>query len=141
LFRRECVEAIGGYPTIKFGGIDVVAVLKAQAEGWETKTFTEKTCQHHRKVATAHCVSTWKRLLHNGQKDYRLGSHPAVVLFRSVSQMRTRPYVVGGALNLVGYVWAFVCRVERAIPEDLIELRQSDQLRRVRALLRRVPIQ
>jgi glycosyltransferase involved in cell wall biosynthesis len=141
LFRRECFQTIGGYPALKFGGIDVVVVLKAQAAGWQTRTFTEKTCVHHRPVASAHCVNMCSRLVQNGQKDYRLGSHPAIVLFRSVSQMRSRPYVIGGVLNIVGYVWAMACRVERAIPEDLIELRQNDQLKRMKALFRRTPVQ
>jgi GT2 family glycosyltransferase len=141
LFRRECFQAIGGYPALEFGGIDLVVVLRARAEGWQTRTFAEKTCLHHRPVASAHCISFCQRQLQNGQKDYRLGSHPAIVLYRSVSRMRSSPYVIGGALNLVGYAWAMVRGVERAIPEELIELRQNDQLRRLKALFRRIPTQ
>jgi glycosyltransferase involved in cell wall biosynthesis len=142
LFRRECFRDIGGYPALKFGGIDVVVVLRAQAEGWQTRTFTEKTCVHHRPVASAHCGSTWRRLMQNGQKDYRLGSHPAIVLYRSLFQMvSSRPIVVGGVLNLVGYAWATVCRVERAIPDELVKLRQNNQLRRLKALVRGIPVQ
>jgi hypothetical protein len=137
MFRRECFQAIGGYPAITSGGIDVVVVLRAQAEGWQTRTFTEKICLHHRTVGSAHCVSTCKRLVQNGQKDYRLGSHPAIVLLRSVRQMTSRPQVVGGVLVLVGYVWAMLCRIERAIPEELIALRQNDQMRRLKAFIRR----
>jgi biofilm PGA synthesis N-glycosyltransferase PgaC len=137
MFRRECFQAIGGYPAIESGGIDVVVVLRAQAEGWQTRTFTEKTFLHHRTVGSAHCVSTCQRLLQNGQKDYRLGSHPAIVLLRSVRQMTSRPPVIGGVLVLAGYMWATLCRVERAIPEQLIELRRNDQLRRLKAFLRR----
>jgi hypothetical protein len=55
--------------------------------------------------------------------------------------MRRRPHVIGGVLNLVGYAWAVVRRVERAIPEELIELRQNNQLTRLKALLRRIPVQ
>jgi hypothetical protein len=137
LFRRECFQAIGGYPALKFGGIDVVVVLRARAEGWQTRTFTEKTCIHHRPVASAHCIGLWKRLLQNGVKDYRLGSHPAIVLYRSVCQMASRPLVIGGLLNLAGYVWAMLCHVERAIPEEFIELRRNNQLRRMKAIFLR----
>jgi len=137
LFRRECFQAIGGYPALKFGGIDVVAVLRAQAEGWQTRTFTEKTCVHHRAVGSAHCVGTCKRLLQTGHKDYLLGSHPAFELCRSVYQMTSRPHVIGGVLMLAGYVWAMLCGVEKAIPEELIELRRDDQLRRLKGLVRR----
>jgi GT2 family glycosyltransferase len=137
LFRRECFQAIGGYPALKFGGIDVVVVLRAQAEGWQTRTFTEKKCVHHRAVGSAHCVGTFQRLLQKGQKDYRLGSHPVIALFRSVYQMTSKPLVVGGVLMLLGYLWAMLSRVERAIPEELIELRRNDQLRRLKGFVRR----
>jgi hypothetical protein len=142
LFRKACFQDIGGYPALTFGGIDVVVVLRAQAEGWQTRTFTEKTCVHHRPVASAHCNSTWRRLAQNGQKDYRLGSHPAIVLYRSLSQMVTsRPFLIGGLLNLVGYVWAALRGLERAIPQELIELRQDNQLKRLKALISGNPVQ
>jgi GT2 family glycosyltransferase len=137
MFRRRCFQSICGYPAITFGGIDVVVVLKAQAQGWQTRTFTETSCLHHRTVGSAHCAGTYKRLFQTGQKDYRLGSHPAIVLLRSVRQMTSRPPVIGGVLVLAGYMWAMLCRVERAIPEQLIELRRNDQLRRLKAFLRR----
>lgn len=141
LFRRECFLDIGGYPPLKFGGIDVVVVLAAQAKGWQTRTFTEKSCVHHRAVASAHCVNTFQRLLQNGKKDYRLGSHPAIVMYRSVVQMLTKPYIIGGVLNMVGYVWSMARRIERALPAELIELRQNNQLRRLKAFVRRGPVQ
>jgi len=88
-------------------------------------------------VGSAHCVGTCKRLLHTGQKDYLLGSHPAFELFRSVYQMTSKPHVIGGVLMLAGYVWAMLCGIEKAIPEELIELRRNDQLRRLKGLVRR----
>ncbi len=42
VFRRECFEQIGGYVPVKGGGIDVIAVWSARAQGWETRTFTRK---------------------------------------------------------------------------------------------------
>ena len=53
LFRRECFEAIGGYIPLKGGCIDHVAVLSARLHGWQTRTFTEKVCVHHRVMGTA----------------------------------------------------------------------------------------
>ena len=44
LFRRECFADIGGYVPIKGGGIDWVAVTTARMKGWQTRTFTEKSC-------------------------------------------------------------------------------------------------
>ncbi|HEY3044207.1 MAG TPA: glycosyltransferase family 2 protein [Vicinamibacterales bacterium] len=136
LFRRACFEDIGGYPPVKSGGIDLIALLSAQARGWQTRRFDEKTCFHHRSVGSGQHASVCARLLNLGNKDYRLGSHPAFEVFRSVYQMRHRPYVVGGALMLAGYFWAMVRGVERSMPDELIELRRSDQMQRLKDVLR-----
>ena len=52
LFRRECFADVGGYMPIKGGGIDWVAVTTARMMGWQTRTFTEKNCLHHRPMGT-----------------------------------------------------------------------------------------
>lgn len=52
LFRKECFEQVGGYIPIKGGAIDWIAVTTARMKGWETRTFLEKTCLHHRKLGS-----------------------------------------------------------------------------------------
>jgi glycosyltransferase involved in cell wall biosynthesis len=132
MFRRQCFEEIGGYPSVRSGGIDLIALLRAQAKGWETRRFDERACFHHRHVGSGDHAGTYRRLLSRGRKDFVLGSHPGFEVFRSIHQMTTRPYVVGGALMLVGYFWALLCRVERTMPDDLIALRRDDQIRRLK---------
>ena len=135
MFRRECFEDIGGYLPIKSGGIDLIALLSAQAKGWETRRFDEKVCLHHRNVGSGNHADIYQRLLNLGKKDYTLGSHPIFEIFRNIHQMKSRPYIVGGVLMFVGYFWAMLRRVERAMPEELIALRRSDQMQRLRKLL------
>jgi poly-beta-1,6-N-acetyl-D-glucosamine synthase len=137
MFRRECFEAIGGYQPVKSGGIDLIALLSAQAKGWETRRFDEKVCLHHRNVGSGNHAGICRRLLNRGSKDYLLGSHPLFEMFRCANQIRNRPYLVGGILMLLGYAWAMVRRVERTMPEELIELRQSDQIQRLKDVVRR----
>jgi len=136
LFRRACFEAIGGYPLIKSGGIDFIAVLKAQATGWKTRRFEDKFCWHHKSVGSGSHASVWRRLLNHGRKDYLLGGHPTFELFRTAFQMKRKPYVVGGMLMLAGYMWAMLCRVERTMPSELIAIRQKDQMQRLKDVLR-----
>jgi len=137
MFRRECFGAIGGYQPISGGGIDMVAVLAAQAAGWQTRTFAEKLCIHHRAVGSAHCTNLLERWLHTGRKDYLLGSHPAFEVFRCTYQMARRPYVIGGVLMLLGYFWAMLCGVQRPIPQQLVNLRRNGQMKRLHGILRR----
>jgi biofilm PGA synthesis N-glycosyltransferase PgaC len=136
MFRRECFEEIGGYQPLRSGGIDLVALLAAQAKGWQTKRYDEKFCLHHRNVGSGDHAGIYARLLNRGRKDYLLGSHPAFEIFRSLNQMKTRPYIVGGVLMLVGYFWAMLLRVERSMPLELMHLRQHDQMHRLKEVLR-----
>ncbi len=136
MFRRECFEAIGGYSQIKSGGIDLIAVFSARAKGWQTRRFPEKFCWHHRKMGEAHYTGFRERI-HRGRMDYILGSHPLWEIFRSVYQIRNRPYVIGGFLIFFGYVWTWFRRVERTMPADLVRLRQDEQMRRLKNILRR----
>jgi glycosyltransferase involved in cell wall biosynthesis len=136
LFRRECFEAIGGYPLIASGGIDFIAVLKAQATGWETRRFEEKVCQHHKSVGSGLHAPVYRRLFNHGKKDYRLGSHPGFEVFRAALQMKRKPYVLGGVLVLCGYTWAMIRRLDKSMPQDLIALRQRDQIARLKQVLR-----
>jgi poly-beta-1,6-N-acetyl-D-glucosamine synthase len=136
MFRRECFEAIGGYSAVRSGGIDLIAVLSARAKGWETKTFLEKQFVHHRSQGGALHAGLRERI-YTGRKDYLLGNHPVWELFRSLYQMRQKPYVIGGILLLASYAWNSVRRVERTIPHDLMTLRRSDQVRRLKAVFQR----
>ena len=136
MFRRECFEDIGGYRPVKSGGIDLIALLGAQAKGWLTRRFDEKFCWHHRSVGSGDDQGIYQRLFNRGRKDYRLGSHPIFEIFRTILQMKNKPYLAGGAVMLVGYGWAMLRNVERTMPEDLIELRRKDQIRRLKYALR-----
>lgn len=136
MFRRECFEEIGGYPAIKSGGIDLIAVLSAQAKGWETKTFVERSFIHHRSQGGALHTGLRGRL-HMGRKDYLLGNHPVWEFFRSIYQMGHKPYFIGGVLVLAAYLWNFVRGVERTIPNELMVRRQRDQLNRLKGIIQR----
>ena len=134
LFRRECFEEIGGYIPIKSGGIDWVAVTTARMKGWKTRTFTEKTCLHHRKIGTgsSNAIMTWVRL---GCKDFSLGNHPLWEILRTLYQMIKKPYIIGGTFLLFGFTWAGVKRVERPISNDLVQFIRKEQIQRLRNVL------
>ena len=136
MFRRECFDAIGGYPAIRSGGIDLIAVLGARARGWQTQTFLEKTFVHHRSQGGALHTGLRGRW-YMGRKDYLLGNHPVWEVFRSVYQMAHKPYLIGGFLVLASYFWNALRGVERTIPEELMTLRRRDQLQRLKLVVQR----
>ena len=134
LFRRTCFEDVGGYKPIREGGIDWVAVTTARMKGWKTRTFTEKTCFHHRKIGRSK-ASMVRARFNVGRQDYYLGSHPLWELFRTGYQMTLAPYVVSGLLILAGYLWATFTRRKRPIARELIEFRRKEQMHRLKKLL------
>lgn len=130
LFRRSCYEAIGGYVPVKGGGIDVIAVLTARMQGWETRTFTEKYCIHHRRMGTAK-ESVLKARFKEGQKDHALGAHPVWELFRSIYQMSRKPIITGGCALLLGYFYNVIHNVPRPVSNDIVQFRRRDQINRL----------
>ncbi len=137
LFRRNCFEEIGGYSPIKGGGIDWVAVTTARMKGWNTRTFTEKTCLHLKGIGTGN-GSQWGAWFRYGQKDYALGNHPFWQVFRSVYQMTKKPYLVKGSLVLTGYLWSALKRTERPISRELMEFHRGEEMKRLRKKFHKV---
>jgi biofilm PGA synthesis N-glycosyltransferase PgaC len=136
LFRRECFEEIGGYKAIKIGGVDLVAVLTARMKGWQSRSFPERTCVHHRKMGTG----TNRRLMaffRGGQGDYMLGGHPVWEIFHSVYQMKNRPFILGGGVRLFGFYWSFLKRTEKCVARDLAAFRRKEQMQRLRHVFRK----
>ena len=130
LFKRECFEQIGGYVPREIGGVDLVAVLAARMKGWQTRTFLEKPYIHQRQMGTA----TRQALVvpfRVGQADYVLGSHPVWEFCRCLYQMTRRPVFLKGTLCFAGYTWAMVRRLERQVPDDLMQFRRKEQMKRL----------
>jgi biofilm PGA synthesis N-glycosyltransferase PgaC len=135
LFRRKCYEDIGGYVPAKGGGIDVIAVLSARMKGWQTRTFPEMTCEHHRPMGTGNKENAFQANFKLGRRQYRLGFHPLWQSFRSCYQLTKRPYVIAGAGIFLGYFWAMLCREEKPMKPELVRFQRADQMRRLRRFL------
>lgn len=135
LFRRQCFEEIGGYVPIQDGGIDLVAVMTARMKGWQTRSFPEKICEHHRSMGTAN-HGKFKVHLKGGRRDYVLGVHPLWEVVRSLYQMTQRPFIIRGGLLLCGFVWALLTRAERPVSQELVAFRRQEQMRRLKQFFR-----
>lgn len=134
LFKRKCFEEVGGYVPIKYGGIDWVAVTTARMKGWKTRTFTERTCVHHRKMGTGNssAIMTWFR---QGHKDYLFGSGPLWQVFRALYQMTKSPYIIGGSLLFFGFMMAWIRRDKKEISKELMDFIRKEQIQRLKKLL------
>jgi poly-beta-1,6-N-acetyl-D-glucosamine synthase len=135
LFRRECFEQIGGYTPIATGGIDLLAVITARMKGWETRTFVEKVCFHHRSQGSA-SRGALRAIFHGGWTDYTHGCDPLWEIFRSFYQMTRKPVVLSGALCLSGYAWAMITRADKVVSAEVVRFRKNEQMRRLRRFFR-----
>ena len=99
-------------------------------KGWETRSFPEKFCMHHRKMGSAK-HKLWRRSFNIGKMDYALGGHPIWEIFRVIYQMTKRPLVLGGLMIMAGYTYAMVQNEERPVSEELVLFRRKEQMRRL----------
>jgi hypothetical protein len=134
LFRRQCFKDIGGYAPIKGGGIDWVAVTTARMKGWKTQSFDGRTFTHHRAMGTAG-GDIYRSRFHYGKKDYFCGGHPLWQLCRGTFQMAKKPYLIGGFLLILGYLWAWATGVERPVSRELMRFHRGEQMRRLREMV------
>ena len=125
LFRRACFDDIGGYVPIEGGGIDLVAVTTARMKGWQTRTFVDKVCFHHRDMGTAG-RGPLSAAFRAGQKDYAMGSHPVWQLARCCYQMSRKPLLVGGLGLLSGWGWSLMTRASRPVASDFVAFRRAN---------------
>jgi glycosyltransferase involved in cell wall biosynthesis len=137
IFRRECFDEVGGYVPIKAGAIDWVAVTTARMKGWQTRTFTEKVCFHHRKLGVGSGspgkLPMW---FHYGRKAYLVGGHPLWECSRGLFRMWEKPFILGGLYFMAGYAWAALRRSERAVSGELMQFHRVEQMTRLRRAFR-----
>lgn len=134
LFRRECLEQIGGvYVPMPYGGPDWQAEVNARLHGWKVQAFTELKVYHHRPTgAEAGLLKTSYR---EGLMDHSLGSHPYFELFRVARRLRQKPYVLGAIVRLWAFIAASVRRPARPVSEDFVEFLRKYELTRLKNLL------
>jgi glycosyltransferase involved in cell wall biosynthesis len=135
LFRRRCFEEIGGYIPNKAGGIDWIAVTTARMKGWKTRSFREKFFFHYRSLGTAERSLLLSNFSY-GEKDYYLGGHPLWEIFRVAYRITKKPYLLGGAALLLGYVSAFLRGTERPVSDELMRFHRKEQLKKLKTILR-----
>jgi poly-beta-1,6-N-acetyl-D-glucosamine synthase len=137
LFRRECFESFGGYKPSRLGGVDLLANLLARMRGWQTRVYMGRLLIHQRQQGTAK-THPFLVEFYNGRKDYMFGGHPLWEIFRAAYRLTRKPYVIGGCLLFIGYASALLTRTEKVFPADVVRFRRQEQLKRLRAFLRKL---
>jgi glycosyltransferase involved in cell wall biosynthesis len=133
VFRRACLEALGGY--LEAGHADCVAVSRAKMKGWKVKTFPDVRAFQYEmpKNTIREKVPTCFRM---GHMDYLMGGLFTFQLIRCINRMIHPPFFFAGAAMLMGYFKPRYCKEKIRVPQTVVEYMQLEQ---VDKLIKRLP--
>lgn len=113
--RRECFEAIGGFPPA--AGWDTVDEIRAIARGWQTRHFPELPVKHHKPEGTGIGLVETSRM--HGEIFYVTGGDPIFLVFKVLHRVASRPFLLSAVALTAGYVSARLRRRPRLVtPEE-----------------------
>jgi glycosyltransferase involved in cell wall biosynthesis len=128
-FRRECFDLLGGLVALPEGGSDTITCVQVRMSGFSTQTFSEIQVDHlkPRNSSEGNFV---RRSMQLGFRDYALGNHPLFETLKCVYRCLDRPYLIGGAMRFVGYLWCYITRKKRILsPKIILEIRHEQLAR------------
>jgi biofilm PGA synthesis N-glycosyltransferase PgaC len=127
IYRKSCWEAIEGlWPA---AGWDTIDEVKANMLGWTTYSFPELRLLHHRFTGTEEGLVR-DRIKH-GLACYVSGYHPLYVAASCLYRIPQRPYVIGSAAIMYGFLKAHFTRPPRLEERSYLAYVRGQQLRRL----------
>lgn len=127
IYRKGCWEAIGGLWIS--AGWDTIDEVKANMLGWKTYSFSDLQLHHHRFTGTADGLVR-DRVKH-GKVCYVSGYHPIFVLASCLYRIVQKPYFLGSAAILYGYLKAHLTRPLRVEDPSYVAYIRNQQIRRL----------
>jgi len=127
IYRRACWDAIGGlWPA---PGWDTIDEVKANMLGWKTYAFTDLRLFHHRFTGSEEGLLR-DRVKH-GVACYVSGYHPLYVAASCLSRLNQKPYVIGAAAILYGFLKSHLTRPMRLEDRSYLAYIRGQQIRRL----------
>lgn len=127
IYRKACWEAIGGlWPA---PGWDTIDEVKANMLGWKTYTFADGYLLHHRFTGSEDGL--FRDRVKHGLICYISRYHPFFVAASCIFRIAQKPYVIGSAGMLYGYVKAHLSHPPRVEDQRYVAFIRSQQIRRL----------
>jgi len=134
VFRRACYDQIGGYIPCKNGGEDSCAEVMARMYGWQTWSFRDIQTIHQRPVGARGDRSILHAQFRQGLADYCLAAHPMFMLFKCLRRcLIEKPYVGSGLARFTGFIYGYLTREQRLIPDSVRRYLRQEQVKRMLA--------
>ncbi|MGH8168811.1 MAG: glycosyltransferase [Woeseiaceae bacterium] len=133
LYKRRPFDDIGGFTrTILWDGIDI---HRCRMKGYKTLSFHDPEARliHHRLMGSSDS-NVFKGRVRLGRGIWFMGYHPLYAVASGFFRMHERPYVVGGLIIILSYVYAAIRREPRFDDRQFIRELQRWQLSQLRKL-------
>lgn len=135
LFRLACFQAIGEkYMLLPFGGPDTYAEVTARMRGWRVASFSDLQALHHRTTGSA--GGLLRGYFRQGLMDHSLGTLPVFEILKVLRRLNTRPFVIGSATRLAGFVSSYCRGYKRPVPNEFVGYFRGEQRARLLRLFR-----
>lgn len=130
LFRRACLEGVGGYLALKGGGEDSAADIMARMQGWETRSLEELKVLHHRRVGSG-LGGVLRARFQAGVTDYALGKHPLFVALKSLRRVTEPPLALASLCRLLGFASAALRGEPRLTSAEFVRFVRREEMERL----------
>jgi len=127
IYKRACWDAIGGFWPAP--GWDTMDEVKASMLGWTTRSFPDLHLLHHRHTGAAD--GAWANWVKNGRANYICGYHPLFMLSKCLYRLGQRPYIVGSAALLYGFLTGYLNRIPQVDEPKTIRYLRQQQIARL----------
>jgi poly-beta-1,6-N-acetyl-D-glucosamine synthase len=134
LFRRQCLQELGGYLCLPHGGIDSAAEITARMKGWKVRTFPELRAFEHRRTGTA-AAHSLRACLNDGRRLYSLGYSLLFYLCRCAYRSLERPRMIGSAAGLYGYLASYLQGEPIVLPGQTVQFLRAEQRQKLLRLV------
>lgn len=135
LFRRRCLDEIGSYRALPYGGIDAAAEITARAKGWNVRKIARDVYEHRRTGSAQ--KSVFMSRFREGIKFHSLGYSSLFFFCRCLFRAGERPMFFGSVLAFLGFAYARVRRVPVCIEEGAVSYLRKEQTEKLKSYLSR----
>jgi glycosyltransferase involved in cell wall biosynthesis len=127
IYRRACWQCIS--PLVAAPGWDTIDEVRANQQGWSTRTFPDLRLVQHKDTGAAE--GRWRNAFKNGQANYVAGYHPLFMLAKCVKRAWRRPFLLESIALAAGYCSGYLKRLPQEAGQEAIRYLRAQQVRRL----------
>ncbi len=133
VFRRQCMEDVGGYPVFEQGGEDAAVEITARMKGWKVRKFPENRAYEQRRTGTAN-TGILRSKVREGSRFYSLGYGFLFYALRCLYRLPERPLVLGSTAALFGYLKSMFQGLPVNLSGEVVSYLRAEQRKKLRQM-------